>query len=302
MKMEKFKQILNVISKDIYENFPLSKLTSFKTGGPAKFLVSPANTEEVKKVIICCREYHIPFLIIGRGTNILISDNGFDGIVISTRKFNTLKVDGCEIYCQSGVLLSSLLKKCITESLSGLEFLAGIPGTTGGAIISNAGLKEQWISERTVKVDVISVSDVQERTLIRENICFGYRTSGLEGYFIAGMVFHMDKGDKEEIKKTISEYMKKRLATQPVEYPSAGSIFKNPPGLFAGKLIEECGLKGYNIGGAFISEKHANFIINKGGATSEDIYKLIYYIKRQVKKMYNIELETEIKIIGNFGE
>ncbi|MCM8762143.1 MAG: UDP-N-acetylmuramate dehydrogenase [Candidatus Omnitrophica bacterium] len=297
--MDGIKEILK-ICKNIVENFPLSLITSFRTGGPARFFVSPSDIEEIKGVLDICNQYNLPLIIIGKGTNILISDNGFDGLVLSTKNFNKVVIQGTDIYCQSGVLLSSLLKICIKKELKGIEFLSGIPGTVGGAIISNAGLKDVWISEKVVKVDVISLSNGQEKVLKRQDINFGYRKSGLENYFISGVFFHLNNGVKEEIKKTISEYMKKRIETQPLGYPSAGSIFKNPPGLFAGKIIEECGLKGYSIGGACISEKHANFIINKGGATSEDIYKLIIIVKEQVKKMYNIELETEIKIIGSF--
>jgi len=227
--------------------------------------------------------------------------NGFDGVVLSTKNFNKVLVKGTDIYCQSGVLLSSLLKICIEKALKGMEFISGIPGTAGGAIISNAGLKNDWISEKVVKVDVISISDVKEKTLARQDINFGYRTSNLDGYFVSGALFHLDNGVMEEIKKTIAGYMKKRIETQPVEYYSAGSVFKNPPGFFAGMLIEKCGLKGYRIGGACISEKHANFIVNKGAATSEDIYKLICAVKERVKRVYNIELETEIKIVGRFG-
>lgn len=298
--MDIIKEILGKVCSSIQENFPLSAITGFKTGGPARFFVSPSDIEEIKEVIAICNRYKIPLIIVGKGTNILISDNGFDGIVLCTKNFNKMVIEGTDIYCQSGTLLSTLLKISIEKELKGIEFLSGIPGTTGGAIISNAGLKDVWISEKVVRVDVISLSNGQEKSLKRKDINFGYRTSGLENYFISGALFHLTNGVKEEIKKTIAEYMKKRIATQPLGYPSAGSIFKNPPGLFAGMLIEKCGLKGYSIGGASISEKHANFVINKGRGTSEDIYKLILIVKEQVKKMYNIELETEIKIIGSF--
>ncbi|MCX8081815.1 MAG: UDP-N-acetylmuramate dehydrogenase [bacterium] len=299
--MDGIKKDLNIISKNVQEDFPLHTLTSFKTGGPARFLITPSDVEEAKKIIACCKQYNTPLLIIGMGTNMLISDNGFDGVVLSTQGLKEVLVEKTSVYSQSGVLLSTLLNICIMESLSGLEFLAGIPGTAGGAIMSNAGLKEEWISKKIVSVTVFHLSSLKEETILKEKIQFGYRKSGLEKYFITGALFSLNKGKQEEIKHNISMYMKQRIKTQPLEYPSAGSVFKNPPGLFAGKLIEDCGLKGYSIGGACISEKHANFIINKGSATSEDIYKLICTVKERVKKMYNIELETEIKIIGSFG-
>jgi len=299
--MDWIKNALQEICKDTAENFPLSYITSLKTGGPARFFVSPYNTEEIKKILDVCRRYNLPLLVVGKGTNLLISDKGFDGVVISTKNLNKIQAENNTIYCQAGVLLSAVLKTCIVKSLKGLEFLSGIPGTAGGAVISNAGLKKEWISEKIVSVDVISLVDIKELTLPKEDITFGYRTCRLEGYFIAGVLFRPEKGKREKIKMAIADYMKKRIKTQPLEYPSAGSVFKNPPGLFAGMLIEKCGLKGYSIGGASISDKHANFIINKGNATSEDIYKIICKVKEEVKRVYNIKLETEIKIIGSFG-
>jgi len=299
--MDEIKNALKEICKDTVENFPLSYITGFRTGGPARFFVSPSDIEEIKKILYVCRRYNLPLLVIGRGTNILISDKGFDGVVISTKNLNKIKVENNNIYCQAGVLLSTILKTCIKRSLKGLEFLSGIPGTAGGALMSNAGLKKEWISERIESVDVVSLLDIKEQKLPKEGINFGYRTGGLEGYLIAGALFHLEKGKTEEIKMAIADYMKKRIETQPLEYPSAGSVFKNPPGLFAGMLIENCGLKGFSAGGASISDKHANFIINKGNATSEDIYKIICKVKEEVKRVYNIELETEIKIIGSFG-
>ncbi|MDD3725613.1 MAG: UDP-N-acetylmuramate dehydrogenase [Candidatus Ratteibacteria bacterium] len=300
--MDDIKKILAKKCSSFRENFPLSLITSFRTGGPARFFISPLDIKEVKTIVALCLEHNVPFLVIGSGTNILISDKGFDGVVISTKDINRITVDGDDIYCQPGVLLSTILKECIRNSLKGLEFLSGIPGTAGGAAISNAGLKEEWLSDRILRVDVFSLSDIEEKALTREEIHFDYRKSGLEGYFITGILLHLNKGKQEDIKGVIATYMKKRIETQPLNYPSAGSIFKNPSGLFAGNLIERCGLKGYSIGDACISEKHANFIINKGKATSEEIYKLISIVKEQVKIQYNIELETEIKLIGNFGE
>lgn len=300
--MNEIRRVLKEICSNVKEKFPLSTITSFKTGGPASFFVSPDNIETVKKIITLSKEYKIPILFIGRATNVLISDKGFEGIVISTENLNKITVEKNYIYCQAGTTISGLLKVCIKESLKGIEFLSGIPGTVGGAVISNAGLKKEWISEYIVKVDGISLKDVEEKEIKREEIKFDYRSSGLEGYFIGGALLRLDKGEQKKIRENIRDYIKMRRKTQPLGYPSAGSIFKNPERYFAGEIIEKCGLKGYSIGGACVSEKHANFIINKGNATSEDIYKLICHIKECVKKMYNIELETEIKIIGSFGE
>ena len=300
--MDEIKTVLKKTSETLQENFPLSALTSFKTGGPARFLITPADKDELIETLEICKRHSIPILILGKGTNILISDAGFNGVVISTKNLNRTFVEGTDIHCQSGVLLSSLLKICIEKSLKGMEFLSGIPGTIGGAIISNAGLKKEWLSEKLIKIKAISFSNIKESTLSREEIPFKYRASNLEGYLITDAIFRLDKGKKHRIKEDIARYMSQRIKTQPLGIPSAGSVFKNPQGSFAGMIIEKSGLKGYAIGDASISDKHANFIINKGEATSEDIYKLIHIVKRQVKKMYNIELETEIKIIGSFGE
>jgi len=291
---------LDEICSLVQENVPLSSLTSFRTGGPARYLVTPGDVSEVEAVLFFTTENNIPLLTIGKATNILVSDRGFDGIVLTTQRLNRISVENERVRCESGVRLSNLIKTSLTHSLTGAEFLAGIPGTVGGAVISNAGLKTVWLSEILKEVEILPITGGKPYTLARSEIDFGYRSSGLEDVFICKAEVVLKEGTKERIQKEINGHMEKRMLSQPLEYASAGSIFKNPEGFFAGELIEKCGMKGECFGDACISEKHANFIINKGKSTSEDIYRMIKSVKEKVKRVYNINLETEIKIIGEF--
>jgi len=284
----------------VEENVPLSSVTSFRTGGPARYFVAPANREEAQAAVSAAERARLPLLVMGNATNILVSDGGFPGFVLSTQNLNKVKVEGEKVICEAGAPVHSLIKNAVENSLAGVEFLAGIPGTVGGAVISNAGLKEEWISGILEEIEVLRLADNRVRVLRRKDIDFGYRSSGLEGVLILNITLNLEKGDREEIKEKVGANMKRRRETQPLEYPSAGSIFKNPPGMFAGEMIEKCGLKGYSIGGACVSEKHANFIVNKGGAKSEEIYRLIGFVREKVKKVYNVELETEIELVGRF--
>jgi UDP-N-acetylmuramate dehydrogenase len=298
--MEDIRKRLDKICSMVEENVPMSSLTSFRTGGPAGYLVTPGNMSEVEAVLSFATENNIPLLTIGRATNILVSDRGFDGIVLATQRLNRISVENESIRCESGVRLSTLIKTSLAHSLTGAEFLAGIPGTLGGAVISNAGLKTVWLSEILKEIEVLPIGGGKPYTLPCNEIDFGYRSSGIEDLFICKVEVTLKEGTKERIQEEINGYMEKRMLSQPLEYASAGSVFKNPPGHFAGELIEKCGLKGYCKGDACTSEKHANFIINKGNATSEDIYRVIKSVKEKIKRVYNINLETEIRIVGKF--
>ncbi|MBN1445671.1 MAG: UDP-N-acetylmuramate dehydrogenase [Candidatus Omnitrophica bacterium] len=285
----------------VEEKVPLSSMTSFRTGGPARYFAAPSDREEAQEVIAASEKSHEPLLVLGNGTNILISDEGFSGVVLSTQNLNKITVEGEKIVCGAGTRLQTVIKTALEHSLAGMEFLAGVPGSAGGAVILNAGLKEEWISRVLEEVEVLGLADNQPQKIHKQDIDFKYRGSGLEKVLILSITLNLKKGDKKEIQAKIAENMKKRMESQPLEYPSAGSVFKNPPGMFAGQMIEKCGLKGYGIGGARVSEKHANFIVNAGGAKAEDIYRLIGFVREKVKKVYNVELETEIRIIGKFG-
>ncbi|MCM8771705.1 MAG: UDP-N-acetylmuramate dehydrogenase [Candidatus Omnitrophica bacterium] len=282
------------------ENFPLSEYTSFKCGGNAKYLVYPENIEDVFKIVKFAKIFNEKILILGKGTNVLISDKGFDGIVISTLKMEKYTIRENTIICECGLLLANLLKICIKNSFSGLEFLAGIPGTVGGGVKCNAGLKKEYLSDRILFVEYIDFEKLDVFKKERKEIFFDYRKSEFnENSFIWKTGITVENDDAKKIKKKIKEYMNKRIKTQPLGY-SAGSIFKNPYPYYAGNLIEKCGLKGYSLGNCFISPKHANFIINKGKAKAEDIYKLIKLVQNKVKEKFNIELELEINLIGEF--
>ncbi|HOV22191.1 MAG TPA: UDP-N-acetylmuramate dehydrogenase [bacterium] len=290
----------NFLSERVKENTLLSQFTSFKTGGIARIIVFPENKEEIKKIFHLSEKYQKDILILGKGTNILISDYGFDGVIISTLLLKKITKKENFIISESGVLISSLLNFCLKNNSGGIEFLSGIPGTIGGALITNAGLKKEWIGEKVEWVEIYDKKKKDFEILKREEIKFSYRDSNLKNMFIINACLRTEKKRKEEIKNKIQNYMKERIEKQPLRENSAGSVFKNPENFYAGELIEKCGLKGYCIGDACISERHANFIINKGKAKSSDIYNLIKIIQNKVKEKFRVELELEIKIIGKF--
>lgn len=295
-----FESIFKDLFKERFKKkFPLSQYTSFRCGGDAEYLVFPKNIDEVSKAIKLCNEFKKNFLILGKGTNVLVSDEGFEGLVISTLMMKNYSISDDKIICEAGLKLSELLNICISNSLSGIEFLAGIPGTVGGAVKNNAGLKEEWTSEKLIYVEYLDYNlNIFKKE--KEEINFDYRKTGLNNVFIWNCAFKLRKEKKEEIKRNIKENMEKRIKTQPVGKYCAGSIFKNPYPYYAGELIEKAGLKGYSVGNCYISFKHANFIINKGGGKAKEVYELIKIIKERVKEKFEIDLELEIQLIGEF--
>lgn len=291
--------------KDVFGNrafFDVSarELTTFKTGGNLSVVVFPVCKKEIE-FLFSLEKKGIPVKFIGCGSNILISDYGFDGVVAVTKKLNGINILENFISVNSGTKISSLIGFCIKNSLTGVEFLSGIPGTIGGAIINNAGTKEKSISQIIDSIEYLDKTGLWQNEK-KEKINWGYRYSQLKekAFFIFSTVLKIEKGKREKIKDNVSSIMKKRIKTQPLEYPSAGSVFKNPEGFYAGKLIEEAGLKGLKEGDAMISEKHANFIVNKGNAKSSDIWKLMKTIQETINSRYNIYLEPEIELIGRF--
>jgi len=278
---------------------PLKKHTTFKIGGPAEYFVRPKGAAELKVLIKAAKRYKIPVLVIGAGSNILAGDKGVGGLVIQLNSsyFKKIRVKGNSVHAGSGVMLSKLIITSRNFGLSGLENLAGIPGTVGGALAMNAGawgkniedtLKEVWVMDYSGRI----------RVLKKKNIEFGYRKSDLGKYIILEARFGLGKGDGLNIRSRIREYLKQRRSAQDLTRPSAGCVFKNPTGKSAGKLIDECGLKGKRVGGAAISGKHANFIVNLGNAKSADVIDLIKLIKNKVRAKFHINLEPEIKIWG----
>ncbi len=284
---------------DIKIDEKLSEYVNFKVGGPADILLIPNSKEQVIKSIKICKENNIPFYLIGNGSNILVRDGGFRGVVLSLKNVKNIYVDGEKIEADCGVMLKEVSDKAIENSLTGFEFACGIPGTIGGAVFMNAGAYDGEISKVIESAEVID-ENCNIIRLSREELDFGYRSSLVmkKGYTVLSAVFKLEKGQVKTIKELIEDLTNKRESKQPLEYPSAGSTFKRPTGYFAGKLIQDAGLKGYSIGGAAVSEKHSGFVINKGNATAKDITDLIKHIQDEVKKQFGVDLHPEVRIIG----
>lgn len=281
-------------------NEPMKNHTSFRTGGPADIMVTPGSVEEISGVIRICREEKVPVLVIGNGTNLVVRDKGIRGVVLKIfNNFSSWEVKGEEIEAQAGVLLSRLAKAALESSLSGLEFASGIPGTLGGATVMNAGAYDGQMSDVIVETRYLD-ADGELRSAEGADHRFGYRSSLFQGMdaIIVSTRLRLKKGVYSDIKELMDQLNSKRREKQPLELPSAGSVFKRPEGHFTGKLVEDCGLKGYKIGGAQVSTKHCGFIVNAGNATSQDIISLVEYIQRNVENKFGVCLEAEIKIVG----
>lgn len=286
---------------NIYENEALAKHTTFRIGGPARYFLTPDSIEAVKRTIIICKEQGIPFYVIGNGSNLLVSDKGYDGAIIRiAEKLREIRCEGNKIYAAAGATLAAIAQTALKNSLTGFEFAAGIPGTLGGALVMNAGA---YGGEMKQVVESAQLLDSEGKLieLTGEELELGYRTSVIpkKGYFVVSAVLSLTyTEDSESIRARMSELAMQRREKQPLEYPSAGSTFKRPEGYFAGKLIMDAGLRGYTVGGACVSEKHCGFVINKGGATAEDVMKLISDVRRIVKEKFGVELEPEVKMLG----
>lgn len=276
----------------------LSKHTTFRIGGPAKYFFMPSDTEELVKVIQYCRDNNEKYMIIGNGSNILFSDEGFDGVIIQIySSMSAIRIDGDRIYAQAGALLSKIANLAKDSSLTGMEFAAGIPGTLGGAVVMNAGAYGGEMKDIIEYVDILE-KDNTVRRYTCEEMEFGYRHSIIdESKIVLGAGMKLVHGNQDEIVQEMNRLKEARTSKQPLEYPSAGSTFKRPEGFFAGKLIEDSGLKGYSVGGAMVSDKHCGFVINYNDATCRDVLDLINYVKKTVKDKFDVDLEPEVKII-----
>lgn len=288
----------------VWRNEPMSKHTSFKIGGDADIFITVNSISDLAKVIEVLNDFNVPFFVIGNGSNLLISDKGIRGAVIKLGgEFSNIKlVDDNTIECGAGVLISKLCSFACQNSLSGLEFAYGIPGTAGGAVFMNAGaygseMKDIMLSAKslTFSGEIINRSAEEMELSYRKSI---YRQVD---EIILSAKLELKKGEKLHIKEKMNEFIARRKEKQPLEYPNAGSVFKRPVGNFAGTLIQTCGLKGKKIGGAMVSEKHSGFIINTGNATCEDVVNLIDHIKATVFEKSNIALECEVEIVGDFS-
>ena len=281
---------------------PLCNHTTFRVGGKADAFLSVRNEEELRKAVLLCKEYGVPFLILGNGSNLLVSDNGYRGMVILVGKdMSEIAVDGNRITVMAGATLGSVAQAAARNSLGGMEFASGIPGTIGGAIVMNAGAYD---GEMKMVVDEVRVltQNGETLTLSNEELEFGYRTSRVkkEKLIVLSVTLLLQPQKQEDIYEKMNDFAARRREKQPLEYPSAGSTFKRPEGMFAGKLIMDAGLRGYSVGDAQVSEKHCGFVINKRNATAKEISTLIYDVQDKVKESFGVTLEPEVIFIGDF--
>lgn len=274
--------------------------TTFRVGGPADFFLQPKDAEELKDAIGILEKYHVPVMVIGNGSNLLVRDKGIRGAVIQIyNRMADITVDGDIIIAKGGALLSAVAAKAADASLTGLEFASGIPGSIGGAVVMNAGAYGGEMKDVLVSVDVLT-KDLEIKTIPAAELELGYRHSIVPaaGYIVLGAKLKLQKGEEAAIRSRMTELAEQRREKQPLQYPSAGSTFKRPEGYFAGKLVQDAGLKGKTIGGAQVSEKHSGFLINIGGATAQDILDLIAFCQKEVREQFGVTLETEVKIVG----
>lgn len=298
--IEKFSEFSKPFSFEIKYNEPMKSHTTFNTGGEADVFVSPCNIEELKSILSFCRDNSVKPFIIGRGSNLLVKDSGIRGVVIHLgNDFDDIHlIDDTTIVCLAGTSLMKVCKFALDNSLSGLEFAYGIPGSVGGGVYMNAGAYGGEIKDVLFKCDHIGL-DGEIGSFDFDELKLSYRTSAYKDSdkIICRAYMKLKKGDPDEIRAKMDDFMNRRKDKQPLDYPSAGSTFKRPEGYFAGKLIEDCGLKGAFVGDAQVSEKHCGFIINKGNATSSDIIKLIALVQDFVLAKTGVFLETEVKIV-----
>lgn len=278
---------------------PLSKYTMTKLGGAADLLVIPSTTEEMEATVRYAHQNEVPLLLLGNGSNMVVRDGGVRGIVLHLSKLNKVSVEGNKLHAEGGANVIDASKSAAAHSLTGFEFACGIPGSIGGAMAMNAGAYGGEIKDIIVQVTVLTKSG-ERIVLSKEELELGYRQSIItkEGYYVLSADFYLETGTKEEIDAKVGDLTFQRESKQPLEYPSAGSVFKRPPGNFAGKLIQDCGLQGKGFGGAEVSVKHAGFIVNKNNATASDYIQTIEMVRAAVKKTFGVDLELEVKIVG----
>ena len=284
---------------DLEEHASTKLLNTYKIGGSTRYLIEPNSIQDLVSILRILKENNIKWFILGNGSNIILNSREYDGAFIKLNKLNGLEVNGNNIYAEAGVMVPNLVKVATDNSLMGLEFAAGIPGTVGGSVYGNAGAYNSCIMDYVQSVTVID-EDLNIKVIEHEDINYSYRMTDFKNnkkQIIVAVKFTLTEGEKERSIALINDRRKRRLESQPLEYPSAGSVFRNPEGDFAGRLVEICDLKGYKIGGAKVSEKHANFIVNAGNATSEDVYNLIHYVHDTVKEKTHVDLLCEQEFI-----
>lgn len=303
MNSEIRKMFCDLLGEDrVFTEEAMSQHTTFKIGGPADYFLMPDKGEDVGRVIKICKEKEIPYFILGNGSNLLVGDGGYRGAVIQIyRNMSSVTVEGNEITAQAGALLSAVAAAAKNASLTGFEFAGGIPGTIGGAVVMNAGAYGGEMKDVLTEVTVMN-AEGDIFTLPTEELELGYRTSIIKtaGYIVLEAKIRLKEENPEVIRETMKDLTIRRTTKQPLEYPSAGSTFKRPEGYFAGKLIMDSGLAGYQVGGAQVSEKHCGFVINAGDATARDVRTLMDNVRDIVYKKYGVTLEPEVKFLGEF--
>lgn len=299
-----FRNEIEAVCADVRYNEYMSKHTTFKIGGAAEVFATPSSKEELSELVGVCKKHNVNYTIVGNGSNILVRDGGIDGVVINiSDKLSKVEIFDTTIKAEAGILLSKLANAALGEGLSGLEFAAGIPGTLGGGVYMNAGAYGGELANVVKSVEYADENGYI-KTASGEELDFGYRKSMFSGkkFIILSCIMELEKGDATAIKAAMSDYNKRRAEKQPLSLPSAGSTFKRPEGYFAGALIEQAGLKGYSAGGASVSEKHAGFIVNNGGAASKDVERVIEHVRACVKEKFGVVLEPEVRIMGKNDE
>lgn len=301
-----FKDKLAEAAGTVLLDEPMSGHTTFRIGGPADYFAVPQNIEALRKGIALCREEGMPYFIVGNGSNLLVGDGGYRGVIfnichtLDEEEFEK-EADSLRVKAGAGVMLSALARRVCDMGYAGFEYATGIPGTLGGAVTMNAGAYGGEIKDAILWADVMD-SEGRQLRLDAKQLKLSYRHSVImeSGYIVLGAAFRFPKGERDAILAKSAELGEKRRARQPLEYPSAGSTFKRPEGYYAGKLIQDCGLRGYRIGGAQISEKHTGFVINIGGATARDVQELIRYVQQCVYEKFSVRIEPEVRLIGEF--
>lgn len=292
-------ELKNLTTGKILTDEPMANHTTWRIGGPADVMLFPQTSEEIVNALRLAFKYKIPFYVLGNGSNLLVKDKGIRGLVINTSRKNDVKVEGHLISADAGAMMPIVSRIAADNGLSGLEFAVGIPASVGGATIMNAGAHGSCIADAVREVKVLDCQG-EEKTFSQGAIGFRYRGSWIkdEGLIVTRVVFSLEKANPGDIKAKMNEFIKRRIANQPGGKPNAGSVFKNPVGISAGKLIDEAGCKGLSCGGAEVSRKHANFILNINGASAKDVLELIERVKEAVNRKFNIQLELEVQILG----
>lgn len=303
MNQEFYDELKKILPEDFIRiEEPMDRHTTFRVGGPADYFLTPGTGEEIRRIVACCKEHGVPYYVMGNGSNLLVSDDGYRGVVIQIyRSMNRITVEGNRITAQAGALLSAIAGSALENGLTGFEFAAGIPGTLGGACVMNAGAYGGEMKDVLNQVLVMSL-DGEVFTIPAEELEMGYRTSIIakKGYIVLEAVIELSAGEVQVIKTQMDDLKERRVSKQPLEFPSAGSTFKRPEGYFAGKLIQDSGLRGFQVGGAQVSEKHCGFVINKDHATAADIAELMRQVSEKVDREFGVRLEPEVKRLGEF--